>query len=97
VLIFLGVPGPLVLLEFEFAKIGNTTYGRFGRRGNLNKVQPGLFGSLDGLFGGHDADLLALGVEDPHFGDAYLAVGPRTSGCRWPRNEWWARNRRSPS
>jgi len=96
-LVFLRVAGSLVGLEFEFPEVGNTAHGRLGRGGNLNEVQPRLFGTPDGFFGRHDADLLALSVEDPHFGDAYLAIGPRTSGCGWPRNEWWARNRRSPS
>ncbi len=97
VLVLFRVSSTLVRLKLELAQISNPTDRRLSRGGNLNKVQSGLFGAPNGFFDRHDTNLLALGVENPHFGDAYLAVGPRTSGCRWPRNEWWTRNRRSPS
>ncbi len=97
VLVLLCVSGPLVRLEFEFAQIGNPTHRRIGRGGDLDQVQTRLFRTLNGFFDRHDADLLALGVENSHFGDAYLAIGPRTSGGGWPCYEWWTRNRRSPS
>jgi hypothetical protein len=97
VLVLLGVSGSLVLFEFELPEIGDATHWRLGGRGDLDQVKAGFFGTANGLLGRHDADLLPLGVEDPHLRDSYLAIGPRTSGSRWSRYEWWTRNRRSPS
>jgi hypothetical protein len=97
VLVLLGVTRALVRLELEFAKIGNAAHRRFGRRGNFDQIQPGFFGSSNGLFCRHHANLLAFGVQDAHFGRPNLTICTRTSRRGWPRDEWWTRNRRSPN
>jgi hypothetical protein len=97
VLVLLGVARALVRLELEFAQIGNAAHRWFGRRSNFDQIQPGFFGSSNGLFRRHHADLLAVGVQDAHFGRPNLTICARTSRRGWPRDEWWTRNRRSPN
>jgi hypothetical protein len=97
VLVLLRVSGSLVLFEFEFPKIGDTTHRRFGRGGHLDQIQPGRFGEADGFLGGHDANLCPLGIEHTYLWYAYLTVGSRSGRGRWSSYEWWTRNRRSPS
>jgi hypothetical protein len=93
VLVLFGVAGSLVLLELEFAKIGDPTNGRLRRCCDLDQVQASFFRTPDGLFNWQYTNLLTLRVKDTDFGGSDLAIGARTSRGRRARYEWWTRNR----
>ena len=96
-LVLLGVAGAFFLFELEAADVSNAAHGRVGGGGDLDQVQPGLLGLADRLFERHDADLLALSVEDADLCGADLLVGAWARLYRRARNEWWSRNRWCPS
>jgi hypothetical protein len=93
VLVLLGVASALVLLKLEFAEVGDAADGRIGGRRDFDQVEPCLFGAPDSFFGRHNANLVAIGVQDAYFGNTDLAIGTRTSGSWGPRDKWWSRNR----
>jgi len=94
VLILLGVPGALVLLELELPQIGDAAHGRIGRGRDFDQIKPCLFGSANSFLDRQNPDLSAIRVEDADLGDTNLAIGTRTSGGWRARYEWWTRNRR---
>jgi hypothetical protein len=93
-LVLLSVSGSFFLLELEFAQIRDSAHRWVSRRRNFDEIEPGLFSSANGLLDRQDTDLLALGIEDAHFGNANLTIGARASWGRWSRDELWTRNRR---
>jgi hypothetical protein len=93
VLVLLGISGPLVLFEFEFAKVGDATNGRLRGRGDLDQVQASFFRTADGLFNWQYANLLTVRVKHADLRGSDLAIGTRTSRGRRSRYKWWTRNR----
>ncbi len=65
-LVLLGLSGAFVLLELEFAQIGDATDGWIGRGRDFDQVQACLFGAADCVFDWHHANLLALRVDNPY-------------------------------
>ena len=51
--------------------------GRLGHRGNLDEVEVSLLGQTQGVFDADDADLLAVGANQPHLGNPDAVVDAR--------------------
>ena len=74
VLVLFGLLLPLGLLETVLAVVHELAHRGGGGGGNLDQVQPGLVGALLSLPGGHDAQLGAVGADEPHLPVADLLV-----------------------
>jgi hypothetical protein len=67
---------PLLLLVLEFAKIHDSASGRLLLRGDFHKVEAKIFGTLKGLDGFEDAELIAFRSNDADRCVADLFVDP---------------------
>ena len=68
----LVAPGLLLLaglLVLELPVVEEPGDGRTGHRGDLDEVVPTLLRELEGLWRGHDAQLVPFFVDDPDLGD----------------------------
>ena len=57
----------LVLVEEELTEIHDPAYGRLGCRYDLNKVQFGCLGLAARVFDRHNAQVVAIGSDQPDF------------------------------
>ena len=73
-LVLLGVLFPFGLLKAVLAVVHELAHGGLGGGGNLNQVQTGLVGTDLCLSGGHDAQLGAVGADEPDLPVANLLV-----------------------
>jgi hypothetical protein len=62
---------------FQLAQIEDLGDRRIGIGRNLNEVQPGLFGELDGFAGGNFAAVVAVGIDKLDAGDLDVPVSAR--------------------
>jgi hypothetical protein len=83
VLVLLRIAGALVLLEAKLAEIGNAANGRVGICRDFDQVEARLLCASKRFVNRHHADLLAIVVDNAHFGDTNLTIGTRTA------RDWW--------
>ena len=69
----------LLLGVLEFAVVDDLADGRALVGSDLDQVQTSLASRFESLARGHDAEHDALGVDDPHGGNADLFVHPHTA------------------
>ena len=61
-------------LVLELAEVHELAHGRTGVGGDLDQVEVGLGGQPKGVLDAHDADLLAVGADQPDLGDPDAVV-----------------------
>jgi len=66
----------------ELADIGNAADGRTRTCRDFDQIEAGLLGAAKCFLNRHDAELLAIVVDNAHFGNPNLSVGTRTGRCR---------------
>ncbi|MET3661780.1 hypothetical protein ABID44_002108 [Aquamicrobium ahrensii] len=62
---------------FQLAQVEDLGDRRIGVGGNLNEVQPGLFGEQEGFAGGNFAAVVAVGIDKLDAGDLDVPVSAR--------------------
>jgi len=82
-LVAAGLTRLLRALVLELAVVHELADRRPGHRGDLDQVELCLLGQPERILDAHDADLLPLGTDEPHFGDADPVVdaGLSTDGA----------------
>ena len=78
-LVACGPHGPSARLVLELAVVHELADRRAGHRRDLDEVEVGLLGQPQRVADGDDADLLAVGTDEPHLGDADPVVDPGLS------------------
>ena len=73
-LVLAGLTRLLSALVLELAVVHELADRRPGHRGDLDKVEVGLLGQPEGVLDADDADLLTIGSDQPHLGDADAVV-----------------------
>src|SRR5256885_3528855 len=73
-LLELGFVGFFRLAVLEFAVVHQLAHGRLGKRSDFHQIDLGFLGHFQGLSNRHDADLLAGGPDQAHFGRIDLHV-----------------------
>jgi hypothetical protein len=74
-LFFAGCSLTLILFVKEFAVVLDLAHGRHGVRRDFYKIKGAFAGHLEGVEGGHDAELLTILVDDANFAGADALVG----------------------
>ena len=102
-LLLAGFGKALLFLEFEFSVIENFGDRRLGIWRNLNEIKPSFLGHNHGLPGWHDANIVAVSINQAHV-SAFDAVVDfvgfflgrrfkwRTTGRArplWRHGAWW--------
>jgi hypothetical protein len=82
VLVLLRVASAFILLEAEFADIGNPADGRIRSWRDFDQVEACLFSAAKRFLNRHHADLLAIVIDNAHFGNPNLSVRTRTGQYR---------------
>ena len=77
-LLLLGFRFALLLRVFEFSQVHQLANRRFGRRRDLNKIEPGSFRHRHAIFGGCDPVVFAFGSDQPDFRshDVFIRTRP---------------------
>jgi hypothetical protein len=75
-LLLLARLGSLFLgLVFQTPQINDLANWRLGVGNNLDQIKPGFLGHRQGIVRGHNAHILAFGINQLDFGYANIAVG----------------------
>src|SRR5829696_9090391 len=69
-LVAAGLTRLLRALVLELAVVHELADRRPGHRSHLDRIELGFLGQPERILDAHDADLLALGTDEPYFGDA---------------------------
>ena len=82
---FASLHGRFVLVLAEVHELGDR---RLGHRGHLDEVEVSLGGEAQRVFDADDADLLAVGANQPHFGNPDAVVDARLADVGAPLLEF---------